>query len=571
MDGPREPTLPQTAAHPNRRAARRRRGRYLGRSRAWEVVVLAVALVVAAPILVVLASVAAPTGEVWSHLASTVLPDYVRNSLWLMLGVGTGTLAIGVGSAWLVTMTRFPGRRTFEWALLLPMAIPAYILAYAYTDFLQFSGPLQTALREATGWGARDYWFPRVRSLPGAIGMLTLALYPYVYLLTRTAFLEQSASVLEASRSLGRGAWKSFARVSLPLARPAIAAGVALALMETLADFGTVEYFGVVTFTTGIYRTWFGLGEPQAAAQLAALLLMFVLVLILLERSLGRRPDAQPLGGRYKPLARYRLGGGRAALAVLACALPIVAGFLLPAGILAEMAIEEASFDPAFWTYLRNTLTVAAVTAVVTLATALLLAYGRRLRPSRPVRIGTRVAAMGYAVPGSVIAVGVLMHLGWLDNRIDAWMQAAFGVSTGLLLSGTIAGLVFAYLVRFLAVAYGGVEASLAKITSSMDDAARSLGRRGLSTLLQVHVPLLRGSLLTAALLVFVDVMKELPATLIVRPFDFDTLAVRVYRLASDERLAEAAPGALAIALVGLVPVIVLSIGIARSRDARRG
>ena len=571
MDGPREPTLPPTAAAPNRRAARRGRGRYLGRSRAWEIVVLAVALLVAAPILVVLTSIFASTGEIWSHLASTVLPDYVRNSLWLMLGVGTGTIAIGVGSAWLVTMTRFPGRRAFEWALLLPMAIPAYILAYAYTDFLQFSGPLQTALREATGWGAREYWFPRVRSLPGAIAMLTLALYPYVYLLTRTAFLEQSASVLEASRSLGRGAWRSFAWVSLPLARPGIAAGVALALMETLADFGTVEYFGVVTFTTGIYRTWFGLGEPQAAAQLAALLLVFVLVLILLERSLGRRPDAQPLGGRYKPLARYRLRGGRAALATLACALPIVAGFLLPAGILAEMAIEEAGFDPAFWTYLRNTVTVAAVTAVVTLATALLLAYGRRLRPSRPVRIGTRVAAMGYAVPGSVIAVGVLMHLGWLDNRIDAWMQAAFGVSTGLLLSGTIAGLVFAYLVRFLAVAYGGVEASLAKITSSMDDAARSLGRRGLSALLQVHVPLLRGSLLTAGLLVFVDVMKELPATLIVRPFDFDTLAVRVYRLASDERLAEAAPGALAIALVGLIPVIALSIGIARSRDARRG
>jgi iron(III) transport system permease protein len=313
-------------------------------------------------------------------------------------------------------------------------------------------------------------------------------------------------------------------------------------------------------------------GERQAAAQLAALLLLFVLVLIVLERSLGRRPYAQTLAGRYKPLARYRLSGWRSAAAVAACGLPIVAGFALPAGILAEMALQQAQrFDPAFWGHLRNTVTVAAVTAALTLAAALLLAYGRRLRPSPLVRVGTRVAAMGYAVPGSVIAVGVLMHLGWLDNRVDAWMQAAFGVSTGLLLSGTIAGLVFAYLVRFLAVAYGGVEASLAKITASMDDAARSLGWRGLGTLLHVHVPLLRGSLLTAALLVFVDVMKELPATLIVRPFDFDTLAVRVYRLASDERLADAAAGALAIALVGLVPVIVLSIGIARSRDARRG
>lgn len=559
-----------TGGRPPRRSGTTR---YMGRSRAWEILVVIVALLVAAPILVVLASVVTPTGEIWSHLASTVLPDYVRNSLALLVGVGVGTIVIGVGAAWLVTMTRFPGRRLAEWALLLPMAIPAYILAYAYTDFLQFSGPLQTALREATGWGPREYWFPPIRSLGGAIVMLTLALYPYVYLLTRTAFLEQSASILEASRSLGRGAWRSFFLISLPLARPAIAAGAALAMMETLADFGTVEYFGVVTFTTGIYRTWFGLGERAAAAQLAALLLVFVLMLILLERSLGRRPDAQPLTGRYKALARYPLRGARALGASLFVGLPVLAGFALPAAILAKMALDNAQrFDPSFWTYLGNTLTVATVTAVVTLVTALLLAYGRRLRPSRLVRAGTRVAAMGYAVPGSVIAVGVLMHLGWLDNRFDAWMQATFGLSTGLLLSGTIAGLVFAYLVRFLAVAYGGVEASLNKITPNMDDAARSLGRRGLGTLLRVHIPLLRGSLLTAALLVFVDVMKELPATLIVRPFDFDTLAVRVYRLASDERLADAAAGALAIALVGLVPVIVLSIGIARSRMSdRRG
>ena len=470
-----------------------------------------------------------------------------------------GQEAIGVGAAWLVTMTRFPGRGIAEWALLLPMAIPAYILAYAYTDFLQFSGPLQSTLRDLTGWGPREYWFPEVRSLGGAIAMLTLALYPYVYLLTRTAFLEQSASILEASRSLGRGAWKSFFLVSLPLARPGIAAGAALALMETLADFGTVEYFGVITFTTGIYRTWFGLGERAAAGQLAALLLLFVLVLILLERSLGRRPDAQPLTSRYKPLARYPLRGARAALASVAVFLPIVAGFLLPAGILAEMAIAaRQGFDPSFWTYLRNTLTVAAVTAAVTLATALLLAYGRRLRPSRWVRAGTRVAAMGYAVPGSVIAVGVLMHLGWLDNRIDAWMTATFGISTGLLLSGTIAGLVFAYVVRFLAVAYGGVEASLAKITPNMDDAARSLGRRGLGTLLQVHVPLLRGSLLTAALLVFVDVMKELPATLLLRPLGFETLATHLYGEAARGTYEDAAIAALLIVAAGLVPVLIL-------------
>lgn len=567
MEGPYRQLNPKTAAAlPPGQRVRRHTG-----ARGWEAAVLVIALLVSMPVLVVAASVFTPTGEVWQHLASTVLPDYVRNSLALIGGVGAGTLLIGVACAWLVTMCEFPGRRVFEWALLLPMAIPAYILAYAYTDFLQVSGPLQTLLRDLTGLGVGELPFPRVRSLGGAIAMLTLALYPYVYLLTRAAFLEQSLSILEASRSLGRGPWKSFFLVSLPLARPAIAAGLALALMETLADFGTVEYFGVVTFTTGIYRTWFGLGEQAASAQLAAALLGFVLLLVVLERALGRRPREQPLNSRFKPLARFRLRGGRAATALSACALPILLGFLLPTGILVELSSSAGNvLESGFWRYARNTVLVAAITVVVTLATALLLAYGRRLRPTRWVRFGTRIASTGYAVPGSVIAVGVLMHLGWIDTRLDAFLDDVFGISPGLLLSGTIVGLVFAYLVRFLAVAFGGIEASLAKITSSMDEASRSLGRRSLATLLQVHVPLLRGSLLTAGLLVFVDVMKELPATLIVRPFNFDTLAVRVYRLASDERLMEAAPGALAIALVGLIPVLVLSWEISRTRKIDR-
>ncbi len=571
-DAPPDPN-PSPAAPGAGAAAAASRGparRFRGHSRGWEVVVVVIAVLIAAPVGVVLASVFTPAGDVWSHLASTVLPDYLRNSLILMVGVGVGTIVIGVSTAWLVTMCSFPGRRIFEWALLLPMAIPAYILAYAYTDFLQFTGPVQTWIRTATGLGYGDYWFPAIRSVGGAVAMLTLALYPYVYLLTRAAFLEQPISILEAARSLGRSAWATFATVSLPLARPAIAAGAALALMETLADFGTVKYFGVVTFTTGIYRTWFGLGERVASAQLAAMLLGFVLLLIVLERSLGRRPQGTPLTSRYRALARFRLSGARAWGALLGCTLPVVLGFLLPAGVLGRLALESRqAFDPDFWRYAGNTVTVAGLTAFITLSAALLLAYGRRLRPSRLVRACVRVAAMGYAVPGSVIAVGVLLHLGWLDNRIDLWMRSLFGLSTGLLLSGTIAGLLFAYVVRFLAVAYGAVEASLSKITSSMDDAARSLGRRGLRALLDVHVPLLRGTLLSASLLVFVDVVKELPATLIVRPFNFDTMAVRVYRLASDERLAEAAAGSLAIAAIGLVPVIALSWGIARSRELR--
>jgi iron(III) transport system permease protein len=539
----------------------------------WSIAVTLLALLVAAPVWVVLSSAFTPSGDVWSHLASTVLPRYVRNSLWLLLGVGLGSLVIGVGLAWLVTMCRFPGKRIFEWALLLPMAVPAYILAYTYTDFLQFAGPLQTSLRVVTGWGPGEYWFPNVRSLGGAIVMLTLALYPYVYLLSRAAFLEQSSSILEASRSLGRGPWRSFFSVSLPLARPAIAAGVALALMETLSDFGTVDYFGVQTFTTGIYRTWFGMGERVAAAQLAALLLAFVFVLVVLERWPRRRSAyQQPMSSRYRVLAMYRLSGGRAALAFLASLTPIALGFLLPAGVLLTMAVRNAgrSVSPQFWQYAGNSLVLAVLTALLAMLLALVLAYGVRIRPNVLTKLSTRVASMGYAVPGSVIAVGVLMPLGFIDNAVDGWMRSVFGISTGLLLSGTIVGLVFAYLVRFLAVSFGTVEAGLGKVTRSMDEAAGSLGHRPLSTLVRVHMPILRGSLLTAMLLVFVDVIKELPATLIVRPFNFDTLAVRVYRLASDERLVEASGGALAIVLVGILPVIVLSTAIARSRDRRR-
>ncbi len=534
-------------------------------SAAWAAAAIAVALVVATPIAVILGSLAVDTRELWGHLATTVLPIYVRNSLALMVGVGVGSLLLGVGAAWLVVMTRVPLRRMFEIALLLPMAMPAYILAYAYTDFLQAAGPLQSWIRATFDVAVGEYPFPRVRSLGGAVAMLTFALYPYVYLLTRTAFRDQAPSIVEASRSLGRGAWATFLRVALPLARPAVAAGLALVLMETLADFGTVDYFGVSTFTTGIYRTWFGLGERAAAAQLAAILMGFVLVLIVLERNLGRRPDDAPLERRGRPPGRYALTRLQGAAAVVFLSLPIVGGFIAPALILGRLSWRHGGgFAGAVGEYAVNTVTVALVTVFVTLVAAVVLAYAGRLRPTRAVRAGARLASMGYAVPGSVIAVGVLLQLGWLDNRIDLWARDVLGVSTGLLFSGTIAGLVFAYVVRFLAVAYGGLEAGLARVTRSMDDAARSLGWRQWGTLIRVHLPLLRGSLLTAGILVFVDVAKELPATLIVRPFNFDTLAARVYRLASDERLVEAAPGALTIGLLGLLPVLVLAVTLRR-------
>jgi len=533
----------------------------------WTVLVGAIALLISVPVLFVLSSLATPAGEIWQHLAQTVLLRYVLNSLGLMLGVGCGVVLLGVAGAWLVTMCQFPGRRVMEWALLLPLAAPAYILAYAYTEVLEFYGPVQTGLRAVFGWqGLQDYWFPPIRSLGGAIALLTLVLYPYVYLLVRVAFLEQSVCTLEASRSLGCTPWRSFWRVALPLARPAIAAGTALALMETLSDFGTVQFFGVDTFTTGIYRTWFGMGERPAASQLAALLLLFVLALVWAEQWFRRQSRYFQTHSRQQ-IARYHLLGWRGALALLVCLIPVLLGFVIPLALLLQLTINDLGqlANPEFWTFARNSLLLAAITAGLGVAIALVMAYGARLNPSMGMTLATRIAAMGYAIPGSVIAVGVLVPIGGLDNAIDAAMRNRFGIATGLLFSGTIIALVFAYLVRFLAVAFNTLESSLGRIKPSLDDASRSLGHSTLATLRRVHIPLLGSSLLTAALLVFVDVIKELPATLIIRPFNFDTLAVRVYQLAADERLAAAAAPALAIVAVGILPVLLLSRQIRRS------
>lgn len=537
----------------------------------WTLAVAIMATLIAIPVLAVLATVFVPAGPIWSHLAATVLPRYITNSLLLMVGVGFGVSVIGIATAWLVTMTRFPGTRFFEWALLLPFAIPAYVLAYTYTGLMDFAGPVQTALRAWFGWSRRDYWFPEVRSLGGAIAMLVLVFYPYVYLLARAAFLEQSVCVLEVSRTLGRGAWRSFLTVALPLARPSIAAGVALALMETLSDFGTVQYFGVDTFTTGIYRTWLGMGEPLAAAQLAAILLLFVFAMMALERwSRGDRRYAHT-SRYYRDLPRAQLRGPAATLAFVVCLLPILLGFVVPAIALVGWTIENWSLamSTPYIDLARHSLTLAAIAAALAVSCALIIAYGLRMSRGIVAHVAARVAAMGYAIPGSVIAVGVLLPCAWLDNRVDAFMRASFGVSTGLLLSGTLVAVTFAYLVRFLGAALNPVEASLGRITPSMDGAARTLGQGPGATLRRVHAPLISGGLLTAALLVFVDVMKELPATLIMRPFNFDTLAVRAYQLAADERLAEAAAPSLAIVIVGLLPVIALSRAVARSRPGQ--
>jgi iron(III) transport system permease protein len=531
----------------------------------------AIAALVLGPILGVIVSLAQTSEGAWRHMLDTVLPTYVANTLILGALVAAGAGAIGIGAAWLVTMCRFPLRRAFEWALALPLAFPAYVIAYAYTSLLDHPGPVQTALRAAFGWGPRDYWFPEIRSVWGAGAMFVLVLYPYVYLLARTAFLQQSASAFDVARTLGHGAWSAFARVALPMARPAIATGVALALMETLSDFGTVAHFGVQTFATGIYRAWFAMGDRVAAAQLSACLLIFVLALVAIERTQRRAARYHPTGA-FNDLHAFRLRGWRGLLATALCGLPVLLGFVAPLAMLADMSWRGGHdlLDPRYVALIANSLTLASVAAGLTVAAAVLLAYAERLAPGPVTAIANRIATMGYAIPGGVIAVGMLIPLAAFDNAVDAWARASLGVSTGLLLTGSVAALVFAYMVRFMAVALQTVEAGFGKITPSMDHAARALGETAGGALRRVHAPILRGALLTAGLIVFVDVMKELPATLIMRPFNFDTLAVQTFRLASDERLVQASTPALVIVAAGLAPVLLLTAQIRRSRPGSR-
>ncbi len=536
----------------------------------WFALVGLIAALVALPVVSVFYLAVFPSENVWAHLASTVLPTYILTTLELMLGVGLLSVMLGVSSAWLVTMCQFPGRRWFEWALLLPFAVPAYVIAYIYTDILEYAGPVQAFLRDLFGWRTpRDYWFPEIRSLGGAITMLTLVLYPYVYMMARAAFLEQSMSIQAASRTLGCTPWQSFFRVSLPMARPAIAVGLSLVSMETINDFGTVDFFAVKSMTAGIYDTWLNMGNLGGAAQIASLMLVFVVMLITLER-IGRAKQRHFHGAdRFKPLVTYRLTGTRAAAAWLLCAFPVAAGFLVPVGLLTVYAIDNfsRSWNSDFVEIASNSFLLSALAALIACALGTLLAYGKRLFPTHRMNSAVRLSSLGYAMPGAVLAIGVIVPFAAFDNALDALLRSTFGISTGLLLSGTIFAVVFAYVVRFLAVSTGAIESSLGKITPTMDMAARSLGLNSVQTLWRVHLPLIRGGLLTGGLVVFVDCMKELPATLILRPFNFDTLATHVYQYASDEMLEASALGALMIVAVGILPVILLSRSIAASRS----
>ncbi|MEM7696465.1 MAG: iron ABC transporter permease [Pseudomonadota bacterium] len=533
-------------------------------------IALILCLLTLTPLIALVVTAAASGGGALAHTADTVLARYTQNTALLVGLVAAGVFAMGVATAWLVTACRFPGRQAFTWLLVLPLAMPGYVCAYAYTHLLQHPGPIQTGLRDLTGWGPRDYWFPDIRSVEGAAFVLSMVLYPYVYLLARTAFMGQSASAFEAARTLGRGPWRAFAGIAVPLARPAIVAGVALAVMETVADYGTVAHFGVETFTTAIYRTWFSMGDRVAAVQLALILVGFVVLVLALERA-GRGGRRYAAGRAERPMAPLVLSGWRAGLAVFVCACPIACGFVVPAATLLflGLSMDAVWFDDRTLRLISNTLTLSAVGAVATVMVAVVIAYARRLSRGGVTAALGHVAGFGYAVPGAVIAVGLLIPLGALDRAIHHTMVALFNWPTGLLFTGTIAAVVFAYVVRFLAVSLNGVEAGLARIAPSLDGASRTLGRGPSGTFVRIHAPLLSGGLLTAFLITFVDIMKELPATLILRPFNFDTLAIRAHRLASDERLELASVPSLLIVAAGLIPVIFLTRQISRSTQRR--
>ncbi|MDE0309170.1 MAG: iron ABC transporter permease [Acidiferrobacterales bacterium] len=527
-----------------------------------------ITLVVVSPLIAIFGSaVTTESIALLKHLVDTVIGTYVTNSLLLMLGVGSLTLIIGVPTAWLTSICEFPGRKVFVWALLLPLAFPAYIIAYTYTGLLDYFGPVYTLVRHIVGEERFADLYVSIRSLPGAIVLFALVLYPYVYLLSRISFLEQSSGFIELSRTLGYSMGESFFKVAVPLTRPAIVAGVSLALMETLADYGTVQFFGIDTFTTGIIRAFGSYGDASVAAQLSIMLLGFVGLLMFCEWFSRRKVQYHSAKGKTIHQSKIRLVGKKALLAWLACFLPVLLGFLLPALILLKWTLFDAEYDLSrFAVLVWNTVRLGATAAAIAVILSVVLGYAKRTVSTRVVASMVAVSGLGYAIPGAIIAVGVITPLVWLDLRLIDLFRSALDIEVGLILSGSIFALLFAYTVRFLAISLNAVQTGLQRIRPSMDYSARVLGCRPWEVLKRVHLPVMRASLITAFLIVFVDVLKELPATLILRPFNFNTLAVRAYELASDERLIDAALPSLTIVLTGIVPVIILSKTMTRER-----
>ena len=515
------------------------------------------AVIVVFPLLVVFSGWLQAEKLVWEHLAQTVLSDLLINTAWLVLGVGFSVTVLGVGLAWLTSMCDFPGRKVFDWALMLPLAVPAYVMAFVALGLLDFTGPLQSALRDLLGRGG--YWFPEVRSTGGVIAVMSLVLYPYVYMLTRSSFLTQGNSAVEAARSLGLSSWGAFFRVSIPTARPAIIAGLSLALMETLADFGTVAIFNYDTFTTAIYKAWFGLFNLQAASQLASFLLVLVVIALTAERQLRGRAKYHE-ATRSTRLHRYHLTGWNKWSAVLISGLVLLLAFIIPIiqlGLWAWEVLEE-DLDSRYWGLLWHTLMLGGMSAVLTVLGAMILAFTRRYRGDVVVNSAVSIATLGYALPGSVLAVGVMLTFTSADNFLHTIATILGWESSGQILTGTVFALVIAYMVRFLAVAYGPIDSGLGRIRISLAEAARGLGASPAVTMFKIYMPLLRPGLFTAGLLVLVDVMKEMPATMLLRPFGWDTLAVRIYEMTSEGEWERAALPAITLIMIGLIPVIVL-------------
>lgn len=528
---------------------------------------LAVVAVVGMPFAALLALAGDFSGGTWPHLFRTVLPGSTATTLILMAGVGCGVATVGVATAWLVTMCRFPGRRVLEFALVLPLSMPVYIAAYCYVELFDYAGPFQTGIRSLFGYAsARDYAFPDIRSLPGAGFTMTAVLFPYVYLTVRLLFLTQSARMIDVARALGCAPGRMFITVALPLARPAVAVGVSLALMETVNDIGAADIFGVRTLAFSVYQTWLNRSDLAGAAQIACVLLLVVFLLIAAEKAARGRQRYAVAGGAY-PLPAFQLKGWRAALAFIACLLPVFFGFLLPGWLMADYASRRSAqfADPALWDALVNSVAVAAATAVLAVGVGLILVYAARLSRSGLVAGLGKLAASGYAVPGTVLAVGILYPIAALDNRIDAAARALSGVGTGLLITGSGGAVVYACLVRFLAVAHGTLETGIARVTEHLDMAARTLGRTPRRVLLEIHLPLMRWAILAAALIVFVDTMKELSATILLRPLGFETLATFIFSKASRGLFEDAAAASLAIVAVGIVPVLLL-LGLGSTR-----
>ena len=528
----------------------------------WTLGAILVAALVLMPIIAVVWLAFTPGEPIWSHLLATVLPRYIVNTIVLMIGVGFTCAIVGAGTAWLITMYRFPMSRVLEWALFLPLAIPGYVGAYTLVDFLEYAGPVQTGLRDVMGYtSARDYFFPEIRTRTGAILVLSGSLFPYVYLFARAAYREQSGAIYDVARALGHGPWSRFFRVGLPLARPALAVGVAIVLMETVNDFGTVEFFAVQTLTTGIFTVWFEKSNVAGAAQISTLLLGVILLLALVERFGRNQLRFYQKARRSLPIEKVRLTGGQGALAFLACALPVGFAFVLPVAVMLNLSLLSKGvwLSEGLLRSLVNTLLVAGAAAFLTVVGAIFMVYGVRMMRQRLPKMLMPVTSIGYAAPGAVLGIGILIPLAAMDNALADLIEGLTGADIGLLMTGSVGALIFAYFVRFFAIAQGATDAAMGRVPPNLSLAARALGKGPMAVLRQVQIPLVRGSIGTALLLVFVDCVKELPATLILRPFNFDTLATRTYEQASLERISSAAPSALMIMFVGMGAVFLLA------------